>query len=178
LTVIKDKFGIKDYVNIETAIQKNLAHYEISPHCDTSSKALTYMVNIYTDKECEDLPIHTHLLRFNNRYNYLYSLWEHNSIDPVWVPWDWCETIKKTSLNNSITMFKPSHDTLHAVKLNYNHLKFQRNQIYGNLWYEKSKKHSSVPWQRLDIVNFDNSTKAVAKDLLNRIKSRLSRSKV
>ncbi|MBU2711718.1 hypothetical protein, partial [Zooshikella harenae] len=156
LDILKEKFEIDEFLNIETAIQKNLNKYEISPHCDTSRKALTYMVNIYTDKRCEDLSIHTHLLKFKEQYRYLSLFWETNNVDPVWVPWDWCETVKCTSSNNSITIFKPSHETLHAVKLDYDHLEFQRNQIYGNLWYEKSKKTENVPWQDLDIVNRRN----------------------
>lgn len=35
-------------------------------------------------------------------------------------------------------MFAPSDDSMHVIKLNYNHLLFQRTQIYGNLWYDES----------------------------------------
>ena len=38
-----------------------------------------------------------------------------------------------TNKNNSIVLFKPDIDTLHAIKLDYNHNKFQRTQLYGNL---------------------------------------------
>ena len=32
-------------------------------------------------------------------------------------------------------MFTPSHKTLHAVRMDYPHTRFQRTQIYGNLMY-------------------------------------------
>ena len=137
LTTLRGKFNIVDRVRVETAYQKNLSGYEISPHPDTRNKALTYMVNIYTDPTASELDIHTRLMSFKDKYRYLYSFWEHNlEIDPRWVPWDWCEEKLQTSINNSITIFRPSFDTLHAVKLSYNHCSMQRNQIYGNLWYE------------------------------------------
>ncbi len=31
-------------------------------------------------------------------------------------------------------MFAPGNDTLHAVRLRYDHRAYQRTQIYGNLW--------------------------------------------
>lgn len=152
-SALRDKFGITDPVEIETAIQKNLTKYEISPHCDTSRKALTYMVNIYTDPACEGLDIHTHLLEFTPRYHYVREFWRGNpDVDPVWVPWHWCETRKRTSANNSVTIFRPSFDTLHAVWLDYDHLRFQRNQIYGNLWYERASATKHVPWQALNLT--------------------------
>ena len=35
-------------------------------------------------------------------------------------------------------IFNPDNNppTLHAIRLNYNHLKYQRTQIYGNLMYK------------------------------------------
>lgn len=158
---LRDKFGITEHVDIETAYQKNLQHYEISPHCDTSRKALTYMINIYTNNHCTDLEMHTHLLKFKPEYEYLYSLWKHSNYDLVWTPWKWCETVKKTNTNNSISIFKPSFDTLHAVKIDEPHFKHQRNQIYGNLWFEKAKKTGSKSWQELDLIS--DSIKSVSK---------------
>ena len=38
-------------------------------------------------------------------------------------------------------MFAPDYNTLHAVKLDYDHTKLQRTQVYGNLWY----KNDSIP---------------------------------
>ena len=149
---ITEKFGVTDETAIETAYQKNLRHYEISPHCDTSRKALTYMINIYNVDDCEEREMHTHLLRFKPEYRYVYDFWKHNDVDPVWVPWDWCETRKTTNTNNSISLFRPDFDTLHAVRVQEDHLTHQRNQIYGNLWYDAPKKTGSVAWQELDIL--------------------------
>ncbi len=41
------------------------------------------------------------------------------------------------SENNSMILFHPDNNpaTMHAIRLNYNHLKYQRTQIYGNLMY-------------------------------------------
>ena len=87
---LREKFSLSGELQIETAIQKNLNHYEISPHCDTSRKALTYMVNIYTNADAERIPMHTHLLKFKPKYQYIYDVWANNKeIDPVWVPWGW-----------------------------------------------------------------------------------------
>lgn len=61
---------------------------------------------------------------------------------------------------------------MHAVKLDYNHLKFQRNQIYGNLWYEKSKKDISIPWQKLDI--FNSTCKNDVQNILRCVSDKLS----
>jgi hypothetical protein len=49
--------------------------------------------------------------------------------------------------NNSFIIFHPDNNppTLHAIRLKYNHLKYQRTQIYGNLMYKylPNTKHSS-----------------------------------
>lgn len=153
-SALKSKFGLpQEDIDIETAFQKNLKGYEISPHCDTSRKALTYMVNIYNEDHCEKLDMHTHLLELKNEYKYLYDFWKYNDVDPVWIPWSWAKTVKNTNTNNSISIFRPSYDTLHAVRVTNDHLINQRNQIYGNLWYKHSKKGSSKPFDQLDLVN-------------------------
>ena len=41
-----------------------------------------------------------------------------------------CETVKKQCRNNSIVIFAPNDDTLHAVKADYNHLKYQRTALW------------------------------------------------
>jgi hypothetical protein len=51
------------------------------------------------------------------------------------VPWQWCERQKRQTANNSIVVFTPRHDTLHAIRTHYDHLPAQRTQFYGNLWY-------------------------------------------
>lgn len=160
------KFDIHLPTTYEGGVQKNLKGYEISPHPDTSRKALTWMVNIYTDNDdVSDKEQHTHLCRFKNKYSYIYDVWKNSDVDPVWVPWDWAETVKKTNLNNSIIIFKPSHETLHAVKVSEEHLVHQRNQIYGNLWYERSQKLGRLPWERLDLFRKESFLEKVMRKL-------------
>jgi hypothetical protein len=57
------------------------------------------------------------------------------------VPWDWCTSEKTISANNSIVMFEAHDRSLHAVKLRYDHTRFQRTQIYGNLWHTDVALH-------------------------------------
>lgn len=133
---LEEKFSITRPNRIDTAIQKYLSGYEISPHPDIRSKCLTYLVNINTDPRAEEIPIHTHLLKFRDNRKFIYDFWKYNeAFDTDWVPWEWCETVREVPRNNSLLMFAPSWNTLHAVKLQYDHLEFQRTQIYGNLWY-------------------------------------------
>jgi hypothetical protein len=141
---LKDKFNIKDETTIITAIQKNLTGYEISPHPDIRQKCLTYLLNINNNSEIEKLDCNTHLLEFKDEYKYIQEYWTKNkNINRCWVPWEWCNTIKKMSDNNSMVVFYPDDNpsTLHAIKLNYNHLKYQRTQIYGNLMYKNSPQY-------------------------------------
>ena len=177
LTTLREKFDIVDGVRVETAYQKNLSGYEISPHPDTRNKALTYMVNIYTDPVASKLDIHTRLMRFNEKYCYLYAFWKHNlDVDPRWVPWDWCEEILQTNINNSITIFRPSFDTLHAVKLNYDHRVMQRNQIYGNLWYEVDRGAKGTGLADIDLrapASGELSLRRVLKNKLLHLRSSL-----
>lgn len=131
---LEDKFEITKENRIITAIQKNLSHYEISPHPDIREKALTYLLNINKDSTVDDFPIHTHLLKFKKEWEFIKEHWKTDfSQNTTWVPWEWCESIVNTNVNNSIVIFKPSVDTLHAVKMKYDHTKFQRTQLYGNL---------------------------------------------
>jgi len=137
---IKEKFEKVNPTRVETAIQKYLHGYEISPHPDIRKKCMTYMVNINPSENSEDLNIHTHYLKFKKDYEKIYDYWKSNEdVDRCWVPWDWCETVYRQTKNNSIVMFAPDNDTMHAVKADYDHLKTQRTQIYGNLWYEPYK---------------------------------------
>lgn len=136
LNTVKNKFEIQEGVNVETAIQKYLAGYEISPHPDIRKKALTYMVNINPNPESENLIMHTHYQKFKKNYKKIYDFWKDNTgIDRCWVPWDWTTTVRQQTKNNTVVIFSPSNDTLHAVKADYDHLSTQRTQIYGNLWY-------------------------------------------
>ena len=140
---LKKKFNIKEETNIISAIQKNLTGYEISPHPDIRQKCLTYLLNINNNKEIEKLDCNTHLLEFRDKYKYIQKYWEKNTdVNRCWVPWDWCNTIKTMSENNSMVIFHPDNNpaTLHAIRLKYNHLKYQRTQIYGNLMYKCPSK--------------------------------------
>lgn len=133
-SALETKFNITVPTNIITAIQKNLSHYEISPHPDIREKALTYLLNINKDSTVDNEPVHTHLLRFKEDWAFVPEFWKNNlQKNRTWVPWDWCETRVITNKNNSIVLFAPSDDTLHAVKMKYDHTKFQRTQLYGNL---------------------------------------------
>jgi hypothetical protein len=134
--LLEDKFCITRPTSVETGLQKYLQGYEISPHPDIRKKALTYMLNVNPSSRSEELDIHTHYLTFKPHKRFISEFWHYNEDqDRCWVPWEWCDTFKRQCLNNSIVIFAPSWDTLHAVKLNYNHLETQRTQFYGNLWY-------------------------------------------
>ena len=146
---LENKFDLEPNNRIITAIQKNLSKYEISPHPDVREKALTYLININKDSSVDKEPVHTHLLKFKPEYEFIYDYWKNNlSENRCWVPWDWCESIKITNNNNSLVMFAPNVDTLHAVKLDYDHTKFQRTQLYGNLMYNK-KIVPQMSWKKL-----------------------------
>tara|TARA_Y100000592_G_C5432210_1_gene298912 strand:+ start:381 stop:1232 length:852 start_codon:yes stop_codon:yes gene_type:complete len=131
---LEEKFDITEDTRILTAIQKNLSHYEISPHPDIREKSLTYLININKDSSVDNEDIHTHLLQFKPEWKGILDFWkEDRTTNTTWVPWDWCETKVVTNKNNSLVMFRPSVDTLHAVRMKYDHTQFQRTQLYGNL---------------------------------------------
>ena len=147
------KFDLKFETSIVTAIQKNLSHYEISPHPDVREKGLTYLLNINKDSSIDNEPVHTHLLKFKKEWEFIYDYWKTNlSENRCWVPWDWCDTAKMTNKNNSIVIFSPDIDTLHGVKLNYDHTKFQRTQLYGNLM-GIGKVVPQMNWRKLEAMN-------------------------
>lgn len=159
LQALADKFNISrcDVVP-DVGIQKYLDGYEISPHPDIRIKALTFMVNINPYLLSEKMEHHTHYLKFKDQWSYVEQFWKHNEgIERAWVPWEWCNTEKQQTKNNSIVIFSPSNDTMHAVKANYNHLVGQRTQLYGNLWYGSDmnvvfdRKLPQIPWQGLSI---------------------------
>lgn len=145
--VCMNKFGKTGAVTIETAIQKYLTGYEISPHPDIRKKCLTYMVNINPHK---DESLGTHFMKFKDDKKLIQDYWENTpTVDRCWVPWDWCETEFKQEKNNSITMFAPSNNTIHAVKLDYDHKQYQRTQIYGNTWYKNARNLTRENWKVL-----------------------------
>jgi len=147
---ISKKFNLNKKTYAITAIQKNLSYYEISPHPDTRRKAATYLLNINKDDEVEKLDVHTHLLKFKENYTDIYRIWkEEYQFDRCWVPWDWCTTEKMIRKNNTIVIFPTTNRSLHAVRLNYDHCKFQRTQIYGNLMYENIDKVPQRNYKKL-----------------------------
>lgn len=152
---LADKLGVPlEDCRIDGGIQKYLDGYEISPHPDIRKKAATFMVNINPADDCEALDIHTHYLKFHPSRAYVQTFWSGNpELDRAHVPWDWAETVKRQTRNNSIVMFSPSDDTLHAVKANYDHLRTQRTQLYGNLWYRSVTAKKKVEWEDLDLVS-------------------------
>ena len=132
---LKRKFDVQRNTRIKADIRKYLTGYEISPHPDGREKAMTMLLNINAP-EAEIVDVHTHVLVFKKEYEYMYEEWEKNTEDQrKWVSWEWCETKKTISENNTILIFPPGNRSLHAVKLDYDHLKFQRTQLYGNLWF-------------------------------------------
>jgi len=143
------KFGIRrDEVFYDSGIQKYLDGYEISPHPDIRSKALTYMININPGNNSENRDHHTHYLRFREEYKYIQAYWDgHPDEDRFWVPWSWCESIKTQRENNSIVIFSPDNTTMHAVRARYSHLASQRTQLYGNLWYRDKKCATQPSWE-------------------------------
>ncbi len=153
---LETKFKISSQTDIVTAIQKNLSHYEISPHPDVREKALTYLLNINRDREVDSQPVHTHLLRFKEEWQFIPEYWKtHPSKNRCWVPWEWCETEAVCNKNNSIVLFAPNVDTLHAVRLMYDHNKFQRTQLYGNLMNVGSIA-PPMDWKELEAISGSN----------------------
>ncbi len=135
--VLVEKFGLSEPTNLDAGLQKYLHGYEISPHPDNRQKALTWMLNINPQSDSEDLEIHTYFLRLRPEWSFVKTFWQGNpQADTCWVPWEWCDTVKRQPDNNSVVIFAPSYDTLHAVRAHYDHLAGQRTQYYGNLWYE------------------------------------------
>ncbi len=151
---LAEKFGINyEECNIDGGIQKYLDGYEISPHSDIRRKAATFMININPSKQSEKLDYHTRYLTFSDKRKYVQTLWEGNeNIDRCWVPWDWCEVEFRQTKNNSMVIFSPNNDTMHAIKASYDHLSTQRTQLYGNLWYKKSTVDSIIDWEDLDLL--------------------------
>jgi len=164
ITALASRFNINlDQVDPDNGIQKYLDGYEISPHPDVRKKALTYMVNINPHNDSEELFHHTQYLQFKKQYEYITQFWNGNpDVERCWVPWDWCESIFTQNKNNSFLMFSPSSSSMHAVKANYNHLKGQRTQLYGNLWYKNINTLDKLEWESLVIGK--NQT----KDFLSR----------
>ncbi|MDR3408172.1 MAG: hypothetical protein P4L68_06725 [Methylovirgula sp.] len=151
---LHDKFSLgKDEHSIDVGIQKYLDGYEISPHPDIRKKSLTFMVNINPSSESERLDYHTHYMAFRPERAQVKQFWESNSeIERCWVPWAWGDTHKRQTQNNSMVIFAPDNDTLHAVKASYDHLTTQRTQIYGNLWKQNPPPTRNITWTELEAL--------------------------
>lgn len=136
-----EKFNVTETeLTYDGGVQKYLDGYEISPHPDIRRKALTWMYNMNPINLSEEFDYHTHLCALRKEFSFVSEFWRGNaSSERCWLPWDWCETVKETRLNNSLTIFSPNNESLHAVRARYDHLKTQRTQIYGNLWYAEQK---------------------------------------
>lgn len=167
---IANKFDLSaDKCTYDCGIQKYLDGYEISPHPDIRKKALTYMVNINPSPMSETSTHHTHYMKFKPEFSYISEYWRGNKeADTCWVPWSWCETVKQQVINNSLVIFSPNEETIHAVKAEYDHLKYQRTQLYGNLWYEKSPcSVQNTKWEDLSISHTSNGNdKSTLEQLL------------
>lgn len=135
--LLVEKFGIEADIQVDAGIQKYLHGYEISPHPDTRRKALTWMLNLNPSDGSEHLDFHTHYMRLKDEWRFIGEFWRYNpDVDRCWLPWDWCTTVKQQARNNTIVFFSPTDDSIHAVKASYDHLRTQRTQAYGNLWYQ------------------------------------------
>lgn len=153
VSALHDKFSLdSSRTYTDNGLQKYLDGYEISPHPDIRQKALTYMINVNPASESEKLEYHTHYLRFTPERAYIEQYWRGNPrYDRCWVPWGWCETVKMQRKNNSIVIFAPSDNTLHAVRAAYSHLHTQRTQFYGNLWYRDYQDQGKPSWRDFEI---------------------------
>jgi len=155
---IAEKFGVNlSDTTYDAGLQKYLDGYEISPHPDIRKKALTYMVNINPSPASFDIEHHTSYLRFKPKWRFVEEFWKGNAeLDRCWVPWDWCEIQKQQRNNNSMVIFSPSHDTIHAVKADYDHLPNQRTQLYGNLWFNEHQNNETPNWEEFVITPTPN----------------------
>lgn len=174
LELLTMKFDInKENVKYDGGLQKYLDGYEISPHPDIRRKALTWMININPGTISADEDYHTHYMKLNKNKSWITSLWKTEiQLERFWVPWHWAKTFKKQFRNNSIVIFAPSFDTIHAVKASYEHFGHQRTQIYGNLWYRDSDDLASVNWNHFNFQNTvskSDNFKGLLGDLFKKI---------
>lgn len=170
---VAEKFGVElGACTTDGGIQKYLDGYEISPHPDIRRKAATFMVNINPNERSESSNHHTHYMTFRPERRYVQSFWEGNpDTDRCWVPWSWCDTQFQQTKNNSIVLFAPSDDTLHAVKADYDHLTTQRTQLYGNLWFAENPAANKLEWEDYELskmaeANSGSAVKRLAKSIL------------
>lgn len=78
--------------------------------------ALTYMVNANPNPNAASEEHHAHHMLFSGRRKYVEPFRSGNQeIRRCWVPWEGCTTEKLQTANNSIAIFAPADDTMHAV---------------------------------------------------------------
>ena len=152
IDALLSKFNISGVdIEYDAGIQKYLDGYEISPHPDIRRKLLTFMVNINPSNSSESNNHHTHIQSFKKKYSFISDFWRDNRhIERAWVPWEWSNTEFIHNQNNSLIVFAPDNKTLHAVKADYDHLKYQRTQLYGNIWRKSKKKLKAMNWEKFD----------------------------
>lgn len=169
------KFEINlDEISTEMGVQKYFCGYEISPHPDINRKALTFMVNINPAKNSEQINYHTHYLKFEDSRSYVQRYWEGNpKSDRCWVPWEWCKTVKQQVANNSIVIFAPSADTIHAVKAEYDHFETQRTQLYGNFWFNDVETDKKPEWQDFEIKALHRPRKRSMRQIYRDLRRKL-----
>jgi hypothetical protein len=140
-------------------------------------KALTFMVNINPSKNSEDINFHTHYMKVKPEYDYLLSFWKGNTrVEREWMPWSWAQTIFQQTKNNSIVLFSPAENTIHAVKADYNHLTTQRTQLYGNLWFKETKADLKLEWPNTDLlIRAEKSVKIIDK-IKHKLKYKIDKS--
>ena len=171
LNVIKEKFNIDiSKTHSDVGFQKYLDGYEISPHPDVRKKALTFMLNVNSNPKSLNEYHHCHFNQFLPSKKYIEEYWKGNkNVDRSWVPWEWCTTKFLHNENNSITIFSPDDNTLHSVKAKYNHLKHQRTQLYGNLWYKNKPIQNKPCWEDFIInASKEKRTSSLKKEKINR----------
>ena len=148
-SLLAERFGIDlSQVRRDSGLQKYLDGYEISPHPDIRLKALTFMLNLNPSPRSEEVTFHTHYMTLKDEWRFIERYWdEHLDADRCWVPWPWCQTLLQQPKNNSIVIFAPGNDTLHAIRASYDHLSTQRTQFYGNLWYNTNTTTWKPDWR-------------------------------
>ena len=171
LSCINKKFNINTAkTTLDSGFQKYLDGYEISPHPDVRKKALTFMLNINSNPESQNENHHCHFCEFTPEKKYIQEFWKGNiNSDRSWVPWEWCTTKFLHKINNSITIFAPDNNTLHSVKAKYDHLKYQRTQFYGNLWFKEDPLPFKPFWE--DFIIYQSKEKRTSnskKEKINR----------
>lgn len=173
--LLAKKFGVTEPTQLDCGLQKYLNGYEISPHPDIRQKALTWMLNVNPGDNTEALDYHTHYMTFRPEWDFVRRFWQDTpDAETCWVPWQWCETQKRQTANNSIVVFSPRYDTLHAIRAHYDHLPAQRTQFYGNLWYKPQRLTSRPQYRDFENGSAPKSSRAgLVKSTADRLRAQL-----